>query len=308
MNAPSRRLLVAINPTSGVGRGGGVAAEALAELRAAGHDIRPVSAAGAAELARDLTNTLRGAGGWAPEALIVIGGDGMISLALNVLADPQIDPHLPLGLIPSGTGNDFARGLGLNPRRPGEAVQRILDALAHGPRILDLGELRWAGGHRRFAGAANLGFDALVNARANRWRHPRGSLRYVLAMLRELLNLRPREYLLTVDGREHTLSALILTVANNGSIGGGMRIVPGALLDDGILHLFSVSPGNRLRFLLLFPRVFRGTHTGLKNVSIGDLREIHISGGDILAYADGEAVAVPPLSIRVLPGALHMLI
>ena len=114
-------------------------------------------------------------------ALLVVGGDGMVHLAVNALAGTQV----PLGIVPTGTGNDFARLFNL-PAEPRTAVGHFLQSLEQ-PHRVDLGRVTRADGTKCwFAGVLSAGFDAAVNDRANRWRFPRGRLRYPLAMLREL--------------------------------------------------------------------------------------------------------------------------
>ena len=127
-----------------------------------------------------------------------------------------------------------------------------------------------------FAGVLSAGLDAVVNERANRMRRPRGKSRYTLAMLLVLTTFRPISYRLTVDGRPRRMRAMLISVANNVSIGGGMRVVPGAVIDDGLLDLFIVAPLSRAGFLRVFPKVFSGTHATLPQVEITRCRSIRI--------------------------------
>ncbi|WP_154605805.1 diacylglycerol/lipid kinase family protein [Arthrobacter sp. AQ5-05] len=188
----------------------------------------------------------------------MVGGDGMVHLGVNALAGTQV----PLGIIPAGTGNDAARGLNLDPRDPGTAVEHFLKACQGVPRILDLGRIERPGQEPRwFLGALSAGFDALVNERANGWRWPRGRLRYNLAILRELITLKALDYSLVVDGVPRELAATLISVANGTSIGGGMLITPEARYDDGQLDLFVISPVPRRTFVRIFPSVYSGRHT-----------------------------------------------
>jgi len=153
----------------------------------------------------------------------------------------------------------------------------------------------------------SAGFDAIVNERANRMRRPRGRSRYTIALLVELARLRPIEYRLVIDGEELRERALLVSVGNNTSLGGGMRVTPDALLDDGLLDVMIVRPLARLAFLRIFPRVFAGTHVTDPRVVMRRGRSIRIEADGIVAYADGERIAPLPIDVTVEPGALRVL-
>lgn len=305
MATRGRRLVVAINPTASFGSTRDVGPAVVQTLRASGHRVTSLTEPDFESLA----DAARDAVADRPDALVVVGGDGMVNLAANVLAESRV----PLGIVPSGTGNDSARGLGI-PHRDTEAAIRALDAaLARAPRAIDLGRATWtdadsgAPHSRWFAGALSAGFDALVNERANAMRRPRGSSRYTIALLAELLRLSPRSYRIRLDGSEVETEAVLVAAANNVSIGGGMRITPDALVDDGLLDLFVVARVSRARFLRLFPKVFAGAHTGLSVVRIERGRRIRIEAEGIVAYADGERFGPLPVDVEVVPGALRVL-
>ncbi len=237
------------------------------------------------------------------DVLVVVGGDGMVSLAANALAGTDV----PVGIIPTGTGNDLARGLGIPLGDTAAAIRHLCARIGGEPRRIDLGRILHGGGQTYFAGVLSAGFDALVNERANRMRWPRGASRYILAMLAELVVLRPRQYEIEVDGVPGRLRATLLALANNVALGGGMLIVPDARLDDGELDLFTLAPIGRMRFLKLFPAVFRGAHTGFAEVEIVRARRVLIDSPGVIAYADGERVAALPVTVEVVPQALSVL-
>ncbi|MGK9146720.1 diacylglycerol kinase [Plantibacter flavus] len=299
MTTQPRRIGVAINPTASFGATKAVGPLVLDALRVAGFAV--------VGLQEDNVELLRSAVLREIEAgldgLVVVGGDGMVSLAVEAVQDSG----LPFGVVPSGTGNDIARGLGLPLDDPEAAIERVLAALESGPRTIDAGRVRHGVHTTWFAGAVSAGFDALVNERANLMRRPRGRSRYTIAILRELLSLRARSYDLVVDGETERVEAVLLAVANNTSIGGGMLIVPEAELADGAFDLFVVAPVSRWRFLRLFPKVFSGTHTGLDIVRISRVRSVSIAAAGITAYADGERIGPLPISIEVVPGVLRVL-
>jgi diacylglycerol kinase (ATP) len=153
----------------------------------------------------------------------------------------------------------------------------------------------------------SAGFDAAVNERANAWRWPGGKSRYPLAMLRELASFRAITYTVTADGERWRQDAMLISVANGQSIGGGMKITPDAVLDDGYLDLFIVGPLSRLGLLTVFPKVFSGGHLGHPAVRIRRVRNVELSADSVVAYADGERIGPLPLTIEVVPGAVRVL-
>ncbi|OAN29076.1 diacylglycerol kinase [Plantibacter sp. H53] len=299
MTTQPRRIGVAINPTASFGSTRAVGPMVLDALEQAGHRAVRLQEQTVGQL-RSAVQTAIEAG---LDALVVVGGDGMVSLAVEAVRDSG----LPFGVVPSGTGNDIARGLGIPLGDPAAAIASLLRALEGGPRVIDAGTVTDGERTTWFVGAVSAGFDALVNERANRMRRPRGRSRYTIAILRELLALRPRRYELTVDGTPETVDAVLLAVANNTSIGGGMLIAPQADLADGRFDLFVVAPVSRFRFLRLFPKVFSGAHTGLDIVRLSRVRSVSIAADGITAYADGERIGPLPVAIDVVPGALRVL-
>ncbi|GAA1690509.1 diacylglycerol kinase [Microcella alkalica] len=304
-----RTFAVAINPTASFGKGRDVGPRVVALLRERGHLVHELVAESLVVLRAEAAARLDSG----VDALVVVGGDGMVNLGVELTASTGI----PLGIIPSGTGNDMARGLGIAFDDPDAAVQGMLAALERGPRVIDAaridhGAASAAGaalhpGSRRFACVLSAGFDAIVNERANRMSRPRGRSRYTIALLVELARLRPIDYRLVVDGVEHRERALLVSVGNNTSLGGGMKVTPAALLDDGLLDVMIVRPLSRLAFLRIFPRVFAGTHVTDARVVTMCGRRIRIEAEGIVAYADGERIAPLPIDVEVEPGALRVL-
>lgn len=244
-------------------------------------------------------------------ALVVVGGDGTVSLGAEIAAGTPVR----LGIVPAGTGNDFARALGLPLNDPEQAVRILLHALSRPVVTIDAIEIRATGEHalphRSVAvGNLNLGFDSLVNARANSARaaHP---LRYTTALLRELPGFSPLPYWIEVDDGERVeLDASILTLCSSGVFGGGMQFVPAARVDDGVLDLATVAGLSRPQLLRLFPRVFAGTHTALTQFTQQPVRSLTVGlrhGREVRAYADGEPRCLLPLRASVLPGAVRLL-
>jgi diacylglycerol kinase (ATP) len=268
-------------------------------LAAAGHTVVAMDEANIELLRRETRRAVQAGA----DALVVVGGDGMANLGINLVAGTSV----PLGIVPSGTGNDLADGLGIPIDDTEGAIDRLLDALQRPPRTVDAGTIRHGELTTWFGSVVSAGFDATVNERANAMTRPRGRSRYVVALLRELATLKPRQYRIKADGRDLDVEAMLVSVANNSSLGGGMRIVPDADLSDGRLELFVVARMSRLRFLRMFPKVFRGEHTGLPEVSIVPVSSVRIEADDTVAYADGERIGPLPVEVTVVPDALRVL-
>lgn len=292
------RIVVAINPSASFGRGSTVGPAVVQTLRGAGHDVTALTEPSYAELIEQAKKAVA----TKPDALVVVGGDGMVSLGTNLLVGTKI----PLGIVPSGTGNDMARGLGIPVGNTEAAVTALLDALQRPPRVIDAGRVRHGETETWFACVLSAGFDAVVNERANLMRWPKGKSRYNLALLRELAMLKPIHYRLTFDGVTIETDAMLVSVGNNTSLGGGMLVTPDALLDDGEFDVLVVQPLSRLAFLRIFPRVFQGTHITDPRVTVYRARNIRIEADAVVAYADGERVGELPIDIEAVPRALRV--
>ncbi|MER5196625.1 diacylglycerol kinase [Streptomyces sp. NPDC002755] len=286
-----------VNPAAGRGRGAHAAPPAASALRAAGYTVHTVLGANA----QDALARARGAVAGGTGALIAVGGDGLAHLALQAVAGTRT----PLGLIAAGTGNDFARALGLPVRDPAAAARLVADALK-GARIrdIDLGRV----GDRWFGTVLASGFDSRVNDRGNRMRWPTGRARYDLAMLAELAAFRPFPYRITLDdGAVREVEATLVAVGNGSSYGGGMRICPGADLADGLFDVTVVGDCSRTTLLRVFPKVYRGTHTDHPKVTVHRAAKVGIAAAGVSGYADGERLGALPLTARCVPGAVRVI-
>jgi diacylglycerol kinase (ATP) len=299
MTTARARIVVAINPQASFGTRRDVGPRAVEALEAAGYEVVPLMQPNMELLRREVSSAVESGA----DALVVVGGDGMVSLGVNIVADTMT----PLGIVPNGTGNDAARGLGISLDDMDAAIASLIAALERGPRTIDVGRVRQGGLSTWFVGVLSAGFDSLVNERANRMSRPRGKSRYTIAMLRELVTFKPREYVVTADGNTTTTRAMLIAVANNQSIGGGMRIAPGAVLDDGLLDLFIVTPMSKFAFIRVFPKVFSGTHTSIEQVHLSTVRSVRLESPAAVAYADGERIGALPVDVEVVPGALRVL-
>jgi diacylglycerol kinase (ATP) len=294
-----KRLVVAINQSARFGANKGVGNTMVERLRALGHDVvdlvEPTYQELIASAKREIAKK--------PDALIVVGGDGMVNLGVNLVAGTGV----PLGLIPAGTGNDMARALGIPHENQAAALDVLIEALNHPARVIDAGLVTDAAGETRWFGCMlSAGFDSIVNERANRMQHPKGASRYTIAMLLELVTLKPIQYKITHDGETFESGGMMMSVGNGVSLGGGMKVTPTAVLDDGLLDILVVGPLTRIQFLRIFPKVFAGTHIEDPRVRIVKAKKIRIEADDVIAYTDGERFASLPIDIEVKPGALKV--
>jgi diacylglycerol kinase (ATP) len=287
------QIALLTNPTSGKGRGGRISGAVAPRLRDAGFDVRELTGRDADE-ALDLARQCVDDG---LETLAVVGGDGMVHLAVQALAGSQTR----LGLVPAGTGNDVARYLDL-PRKDVHAATDIL--IAGKERIIDLARV----GAKYFVTVLAAGFDAKVNERANQMTWPRGQMRYNLATLAELRTFKPIPYVVDLDGEEHRFEAMMVAVGNGPSFGGGLRITEGALLDDGLLDVVVILPMGKTGLVRTYPKLFKGTHIFHPEYRHYPARKVTIAAPGIVAYADGERIAALPLTVEVVPQALRVLV
>lgn len=225
------------------------------------------------------------------------GGDGTV----NEVASELMLKGIPLGIVPSGSGNGLARALGI-PARPDRA---IAEALAARPRAIDAGELD----SRTFFNVAGIGLDAHIATLFDQDQARRRGLgTYVRIAARELMTYRPRRYRVNRNGDEIVAPALLITLANSPQFGNGARIAPDARVDDGRLDVVVVEERSRLATLLAVPRLFTGGIARVSGVSIRQVeRAIVECDSPMLFHVDGEPVqGGTRLEARVLPGALRV--
>ena len=259
-------------------------------IEQAGHTPVDISGASAEESA----DAARAAVAAGAERLIAVGGDGTLHLALQGVAGTDA----VLGLVPAGTGNDYARAFGLFGLSVEEAAARAL-----GPTrpvdVIRTDRPRWV--------AFNVtgGFTVDVNERADRLRFPRGPSRYTVATLLTMPGLRYRELAVTVDGERSEYRSALFAVANTPTFGGGMAICPDADPGDGLLDVCVVGPASRSTMLRLLPKVFEGGHVGNRHVHMRRGRTVTIEGELIDLVGDGESIGQTPITAEAVPGAVQ---
>lgn len=298
MSRPVGHVTVLTNPAAGHGNAPHAAERAVAALQRRGMDVTEIVGADAAHARRLLDDALsRGT-----DAVVTVGGDGLISLALQALALGDV----PLGIVPAGTGNDHAREYGLPADDPEAAAGIVADGRAD---IVDLGLItRPDGSHKWFGTVMAAGFDSLVSDRTNRMRWPHGRTRYYLAIAAELSRLQLIPFRLSFDGGEEI--ALPLTLAafgNTRSYGGGMKICPQADHADGVLDVTMLHSSSRAKLLRFFPTVFSGSHIDRPEVTTVRAKSVRVDAPGVSAYADGDFASPLPVEVSAVPAALRLL-
>ena len=242
--------------------------------------------------ARSLARSMIAAGA---SGLVCWGGDGTV----NEVASEAARHGIPLGIVPSGSGNGLARELGLD-RRP-EAALRT--ALRGAERILDAGEIDG----RFFANVAGVGFDAHLARVAERFTR-RGPLAYFAAGIPEMLTYRPASYRIRTGTETFRMDALLVTFANGRQFGNGAIIAPRAQPDDGRLDVVCVPELSTAVLLWQARRLFTGTVDRVRGVRMVSTAEAEVTGsGPLTFHVDGEACSGgSSLRVRILPGALRV--
>lgn len=285
-------------PRSGRGGAGALGGQVVAQLRDAGQQVHELET-GTVEAARDACRKAVAEG---VEVLTVVGGDGVVSLAADVLAGLPAGHRPTLGIVASGTGNDNARSLGI-PLRHGAAIETLLSGRRRTVDLIHVAEL-----DRHVVGSVPAGLDALIAARAATLPRWLGPASYAVATLPEIVRLRPMDYRLTIDDRTLTITALVVAACNMAVYGGGMRIAPDADPTDGLLDVVVIEPVGPVSAASLLAGVFRGRHTAHGAVRVERGARVRIEGPSVLAHGDGEALAPLPLTCTAVPGALDVLV
>lgn len=269
-----------------------------------------------------------------------MGGDGTVS----EVATGLMGSETALALLPTGTGNDFARSLGIPLAL--EAAVKLLSSGRIAPVDVGLAtftprggtpvpeanpnlveptttierrrandaekarELRLPPNQRFFVNVAGCGFDAVVAERANRGIGPlRGTAVYLGAVLATLHRHRPADFRIKAEGKLYKFRAMLCSVANSQTYGGGMRIAPTAVLDDGKLDVVVVRETGRFEFLTAFPRVFGGSHLSHPKVLTFRGSRIQIeSSPPMPVLLDGDVVGQTPVRFDVRPQALRVVV
>lgn len=284
------------NPTAGGGNGRRVLDRVVLALRAMDVDAAVVATQDPGHPARAAAEAVDGGA----SVLVAVGGDGLVGTCAAAVAGTPT----ALAVVPAGTGNDFARALGLSSRRPLQVL-----ALLDPPRIrrVDAARVEGSGWSGRFVCVAGAGLDSETNARANAITRLRGTARYVAALAGTLASFRPATFTVGIDGHHERLRAMMVAVGNARSYGGGMQVCPAASIEDGLLDVTVIREMSRGRLLRSFPRVFRGTHVTLPEVRTYRAARVELDADrPFMIYGDGEPLGYLPATVTVESGVLRV--
>jgi diacylglycerol kinase (ATP) len=290
-------LVVVANPTAGHGRAGrliGKVTTALHRLRVP-HEIR------VSESGPDVERLARAAAEGGARMIAALGGDGTASLAANGI----LGTGAALAALPAGTGDDFAKAIGAGK------LSTAVELLAN-PKTVDLDviEVTTGADKRSFVNIAGAGFDSEVNETANGMTVKLGATgTYIAALLRTLSRYSPAAFTIQVDDERIELDAMLVEVGSGRWTGGGMKVLPNAVMNDGLLDVCIVEALSKPAFLRAFPRVFLGSHTTHPKVRMRTGTRVQVEANRrVLVYADGELVGSLPAIFEVRPAALPVVV
>jgi diacylglycerol kinase (ATP) len=293
------RARVILNPSSGRERAAGYA-ETLATALGRKYQVEMLVTAGEGDAERAAATAVEAG----CDALFVAGGDGTLNEAMNGLVSANALDRVAVGVIPLGTGNDFATALGIPPE-----VETALDVLRQGcERRVDLGDVNG----RVFVNTSGGGFVAEVSvATTPQLKTIAGRLAYFIGGAQALMEFDPVGALITIepDRRRWDLDLYAFAVCNSRLIGGGRLIAPDAIIDDGRLDVCLIESMGALEFAALARKVAGGDHVNDPRVIYTQAESVHIElDRDVKINTDGEVFEARQCDYRVLPHAARFFV
>jgi diacylglycerol kinase (ATP) len=290
-------LVVVANPSAGHGKAGrliGRVTTGLHRLRVP-HEIR------VSESGPDLERLARAAAEGGTRLVAALGGDGTSSLVANGI----LGTGAALAALPAGTGDDFAKAIGAGK------LDTAIELLAN-PKTVDLDviEVTTGAAKRSFINIAGAGFDSEVNETANAMTVNLGATgTYLAALVKTLSKYSPASFTIQVDDERMELDAMLVEVGSGRWTGGGMKVLPDAVMNDGLLDVCIVEALSKTAFLRAFPRVFLGSHTTHPKVRMRRGNRVQVEANRrVLVYADGEPVGSLPAIFEVRPAVLPVVV
>ena len=281
--------LVVVNPKAGLGAAASLAAQVVGFLQSREITYRMISPSSAAETKALVAESLRNG---EATRLLSIGGDGLFHLLLQF----AIEFKVPLAIVPGGTGNDFYRTLGWFDHDLTDYLEHLISTA---PTLVDVGVVDG----EYFGAVLSSGFDSVVNERANKMKWPKGPAKYNAAIVLEFPKFQPIEFKIFADEKILEVEAMLIAIGNGNSYGGGMRVCPDAVLNDGLFDIMILHPVSKLEFIKVFPTVYKGTHVEHPQVEVIRAKAIRIESSAV-AYADGERIGQLPVQVESLPQSL----
>ena len=245
------------------------------------------------------------------DMVIAMGGDGTVHEVINGIMEIPEDKRPVLGVVPVGSGNDFAHAIGV----PAKSDHALVHALNSDLSKVDLGLITDGHGKKEyFDNTTGIGFDTVVTIRSHRLPLLRGFLMYLTAVIQTIfLNHDPISMKIETEEHKWEQSNLLLTICNGPREGGGFMIAPEAKIDDGILHYAMIKKVSRPMMFRLVPEVMNGTHGRFKQVTMGSCKKMSVSADrPMYIHADGEIYSgfgtdVRNVTFEVLPSVLKVI-
>lgn len=289
-----REFLLITNPISGKGGAAAVAEQAFQRLTAAGHTGQLQLTTQAGDAKRIARESIENGGRW----IIACGGDGTIHEVVNAIAEK---PDVVLGVLPCGKGNDFAEALKI-PTKPVDAIKVLLEGFT---RQVDLGKI----GDHYFDTIVTCGYDAEVSRRVTEEGAPfSGTASYVYTAITTLFSYRRPAARIKGDFGAYEGEILLTATGITSSYGGGMKIVPEAIIDDGLFDVCIIEPVPHRTVLRLLLTLFWGGHSGHRAVQMHRTKTLTIeTDPPILLYADGERVCYTPATVEIIKRGLTVI-
>jgi len=300
-----RKVKIILNPVADMGNAYKVA-----------NDLRPIIAEyGRADWSGTVYPThaselAEQAGEQGYDMVVAMGGDGTVHEVVNGLMKIPAKVRPVLGVVPVGSGNDFAHSIGV----PMDSAQALAHALNNEPSTVDIGLMTDEHGRKEyFDNTVGVGFDAVVTIRSHKLPVVRGFLMYLTAVIQTIiLNHEPARMQLEADGEKWEQTNLMVAVCNGPREGGGFMVAPGARNDDGILDYMLIAKCSRPMMFRLIPEVMNGTHGRFDLVKMGTCRKFSLdSERPVYIHADGEIYTsfgsnLRKVDFEILPGALKV--
>ncbi len=301
-----RKVKIILNPMADMGNAWRVARDlrSLTEQHGGVEWSGTVYPGHAIELARQ-------AGEQGCDLVIAMGGDGTIHEVVNGLMKVSEEKRPLLGVVPVGSGNDFAHSIQVS-RTPSEALLHALNGEAS---TVDLGLMTDENGRQEyFDNTLGIGFGAVVTIRSHKLPLLRGFLMYLTAVIQTIiLNHNPMAMQIETDEQTWEQNVIYLVLCNGPREGGGFLIAPEAKIDDGLFHYAMITNVSRAMMFRIVPEVMKGTHGRFKQVRMGSCRRFALQADrPLYIHADGEIFSGPGTDLRqvsfeLLPNALRVI-
>jgi len=298
------KALLIVNPAAGYNTGERIYKRVYGDLKGAFDrlDLKVSESPGkAVEIATEASDD-----GY--ELLIALGGDGTAFEVLNGIMKSEIKKKPAMSFIPSGSGNSFLKDFNINTHQ--EAVERIINGKR---KKIDIIKYDFHNGGSKetayFMNIMGIGFIARVAVMRLKYFRLFKSFGYTLGVLFQTIVLKPDRLKVLIDGKKEEITCNFVSISNSKYTGGNMMMAPGALLNDGKMDIIILKDAGRMKLLRSFPKIFKGTHVKMSEVADLQAKKIDIeSDNPMNILVDGEVIGSTPLTAKVLPKALEVII